>query len=56
MTILDNDEESILISGFDGHWLQPLVLVALTTGARAGELLALQWQDIDFKGRRMSIS
>lgn len=29
------------------HWMGPLVAVALATGMRQGELLALRWSDID---------
>lgn len=32
--------------------LYPLVLLALTTGARRGELLGLKWQDLDLKRGR----
>jgi integrase len=32
-----------------GDWTFALVEVALTSGARRGELLALQWADIDWK-------
>jgi integrase len=46
------DEEKILTS--DHHWLFPLV--ALLTGLRKGEILALQWQDIDFKDMTISVT
>jgi integrase len=29
------------------HWLEALVQVALNTGMREGELLALKWRDVD---------
>src|SRR5262249_19668236 len=32
--------------------LKPLVIFLLGTGARAGEALALEWQDVDLVGRR----
>jgi integrase len=34
-----------------GHRLEALLLVAVTTGLRGGELTALKWQDIHFDGR-----
>jgi integrase len=34
--------------------LYPLVLVAVSTGARSGELLALRWPDVDFE-RRLAV-
>ena len=35
--------------------LYPALRFALATGARRGELLALQWEDIDFSNRRVQI-
>lgn len=46
------DEEKILSS--DHPWLFPLV--ALLTGLRKGEILALQWQDIDFAEMTISVT
>lgn len=47
-----SDEEKILNS--DHPWLFPLV--ALLTGLRKGEILALQWQDIDFEEKTISVT
>jgi integrase len=38
------------------HWLYPLWLLAVATGARVGELLALQWSDVDFRACVISIA
>ncbi len=32
-----------------GHWLEGLFIVALTTGMRRGEILALRWQDVNIQ-------
>lgn len=37
------------------EYLYTLVLLALTTGARRGELLALTWADVDFNNRQIVI-
>jgi len=34
-------------------WLKPLVILALETAMRKGELLDLRWKDIDFKKRQL---
>jgi len=34
-----------------GTWYAPLFALALATGARRGELLALKWEDVDFSPR-----
>ncbi len=48
---LSEDERTCLLAACrssDNRRLYPLVLLALSTGARQGELLALRWPDIDF--------
>jgi integrase len=40
-------EAHAIVQAFDGHPLSTLVAVALGSGLRQGELLALRWEDID---------
>lgn len=42
-----------LVAGTD---LEAIVVVALTTGLRQGELLALRWPDVDLDGARLRVS
>ena len=45
--ILSADAIKAMLAKIRGRTLYPIVLTALGTGARRGELLALRWQDID---------
>jgi integrase len=48
------DEADRLIAGADGEW-QAMVLVALRTGMRQGELLGLRWEDVDLTAGRLLV-
>jgi integrase len=53
---LTPDEVRSLREACLGDWTFTLVELALATGARRGELLALTWADVDWAGRDISIS
>jgi integrase len=41
---------------FEGTWMYPLVSLCMFCGLRRSEALALYWDDIDFKNRKISIT
>lgn len=45
---LDFGETDRLVTGADREW-RWMILLALRTGSRQGELLALRWEDLDLK-------
>jgi integrase len=47
MQVLSPDEARVLLAAVEGDRLEALYVLALTTGMRLGELLALRWSDID---------
>lgn len=53
--ILSAENQKKFIKAIKGHKLEMIFLVALSTGARLGELLALKWSDIDFETGVMTI-
>ncbi|AWK52803.1 recombinase XerC [Clostridium beijerinckii] len=52
-----SDEElHILISNLDNNVYRELILIAIGTGLRRGELLALTWEDIDLKNYSIRVN
>jgi len=49
------DELQAFLAGTRAHWLYPFWLVAVSTGARVGELLALEWGDVDWEQGALAI-
>src|SRR5437764_424653 len=48
LNFLSPEQAQILLKKVKEHRLEALLTLAITTGMRRGELLALRWQDIDF--------
>jgi len=53
--VLDKEQATRLVEAARGRRLWFLLLMALTTAARLGELLSLHWEDIDVESKRISI-
>lgn len=49
------EEADRLIAGADGEW-RAMITLALKTGLRQGELLALSWDDVDLVAGRLVVS
>ena len=47
MEILDAGQIATVLDALKGDRLYPIVVLAIATGMRRGELLALQWRDVD---------
>lgn len=51
---LDFEESNRLLKAMDDEW-RTMVLVALRTGMRMGELIALRWQDVDLVAGKITV-
>lgn len=47
---LTPEQQEIFVNSLNGSYLRTFFLSALYSGMRVGELLGLQWQDVDFDG------
>lgn len=54
--VLDREKMETLLSAAAGTRLFPLLVLAAATGCRRGELLALQWSDLDFESGILGIN
>jgi len=52
---LSEEQARLLLDVARGHRLEALLTLAITTGMRRGELLALRWQDINFDKKSLHI-
>ena len=52
---LSFEEAARLITGADDDDWRPMIVTALRTGMRQGELLGLQWDDIDFAAGKLLV-
>jgi integrase len=55
LEILSEDQAREILQKLRGRPLYITVLLALTTGMRRGELLALRWRDIDLDGAKLRV-
>lgn len=55
MKPLTVEQAKHLLETAKGHPLEALFMLALTTGLRRGEILALKWLDIDFEKRTVQV-
>src|ERR1017187_10435600 len=54
--VLDHDKINPLLKAASGSTLSPLVMLAAASGCRRGELLALQWTDVNFESGILSVT
>ncbi|WP_165772518.1 tyrosine-type recombinase/integrase [Tepidiforma thermophila] len=55
-TVLGPEEARRLLEAARGDRLEALAVLALTTGMRQGELLALRWRDVDLEGGTIRVT
>lgn len=55
MTVLSPQEARQLLAAAAGDRLEALYVLAVTTGMRRGELLALRWKDVHLERARLSV-
>jgi len=53
--ILTPDQITTVLAALEGHTLYPIAALALATGMRRGELLGLQWADVDLDNATLRV-
>lgn len=55
MKVFTAEQARQFLAAAEGHFLEALFVVAITTGARQGELLGLTWDDVNFQAGKLHI-
>ena len=55
MSILSSEQARALLAIVAGERFEAVYVLALSTGMREGELFALEWKDIDWKGATLQV-
>ena len=55
VAVLTPEQVTAVLDHLQGHWLHPIVALALGSGARRGELLGLRWCDTDLNSGTMRV-
>lgn len=55
LEILDPEKVQLVLRGLRGRSIYPVCVLALATGMRRGELLALRWCDVDLDGGALQV-
>lgn len=55
MATLSEEQAQLLLAAAKGERLEALYTLALSTGMRQGELLALKWRDVDVEGGSLQV-
>lgn len=56
MRVWDAEQLRQFLDSAENHRLYPAYYLAASTGMRRGEVLGLQWTDVDLDGRRLSVN
>jgi integrase len=56
MSVLDAEQARRFLDAARGSRLEALFVLAVSTGMREGELLALRWRDVDLSSARLSVT
>ncbi|WP_312370288.1 tyrosine-type recombinase/integrase [Lachnoclostridium sp.] len=53
--VLTLNEQEILLKEITGHELEPVIRLSLATGLRVGEVTGLEWCDVDFDKKEITV-
>jgi integrase len=53
--ILREGQIAPMLKALEGHWLLPIATVAVGTGMRQGEIMALRWTDLDLDAAKLKV-